>query len=81
MMNWITEEEYDAATAQELRAIRAEIRRAMREKRMTVNAVSKGSGIAYCAVRDFIHGSRVPSYKTMSRIRLYVKRYVPEKRR
>jgi len=79
MMNWITEEEYDRATASELRAIRAEIRRTMREKRMTVNAVSKGSGIAYCAVRDFIRGARVPSFKTISRIRLYVKRYQPEK--
>jgi hypothetical protein len=28
-------------------------------------------------VRDFIKGARVPSYKTISRIRYFVKRYEP----
>lgn len=76
-MTWITEDEFDRVTRAEIRAIRDEVRRGMREKHLKINAVSKGSGIAYCAVRDFIKGARVPSYKTISRIRYFVKRYEP----
>ena len=78
-MTWITEEEYDQQTRREVHALRDEVRRTMREKRLKINAVSKGSGIAYCAVRDFIKGARVPSYKTISRIRYFVRRYTPDK--
>lgn len=74
-MTWITEEEFDHATQNEIRAMRAEVRRMMREKRLRINAVSKGTGIAYCAVKDFVYGARIPSYKTISRIRLFVKRF------
>ncbi len=78
-MVWITEDEFNEVTRREVRAIREEVRRTMREKHLRINAVSKGSGIAYCAVRDFIKGVRVPSYKTISRIRYFVKRYTPER--
>ena len=78
-MTWITEEEYDQQTRREVHALRDEVRRTMREKHLKINAVSKGSGIAYCAVRDFIKGARVPSYKTISRICYFVKRYTPDK--
>ena len=55
--------------------MRDEVRRTMREKHLRINAISKGTGIAYCAVRDFVKGTRIPSYKTISRIRLFVRRY------
>ena len=42
-----------------------------------VYEVAKGTGIAFCAVRDFVKGARVPSYKTISRIRYFVRRYQP----
>lgn len=74
-MTWITDEEYDQRTRAEIRAMRDEVRRAMREKHLRINAISKGTGIAYCAVRDFVKGTRIPSYKTISRIRLFVRRY------
>ena len=74
-MTWITEQEYDQQTRTEMRVIREEVRRTMREKHLRINAVSKGTGIAYCAVKDFVYGARIPSYKTISRIRLFVKRY------
>lgn len=57
--------------------MRDEVRRTMREKHLRINAVSKGSGLAFCAVRDFISGTRVPSYKTISRIRYFVQKYEP----
>lgn len=78
-MTWITENEFDQQTRREIHAMRDEVRRMMREKHLRINAVSKGSGIAYCAVRDFVRGARVPSYKTISRIRYFVRKYTPEK--
>ena len=74
-MTWITEQEYDETTRREVKSMRDEVRRTMREKHLRINAISKGTGIAYCAVRDFVKGTRIPSYKTISRIRLFVKRY------
>lgn len=74
-MTWITEQEYDQQTRLEIHQMRDEVRRTMREKHLKINAVSKGTGIAYCAVKDFVYGARIPSYKTISRIRLFVKRY------
>lgn len=79
MMTWITEREYDEQTRLEIHQMRSEVLRMMREKHLRVNAISKGSGIAYCAVRDFVKGVRVPSYKTISRIRYFVRRYTPDK--
>jgi len=78
-MTWITEDEYERQTRLEIHQMRDEVRSTMREKHLKINAVSKGSGIAYCAVRDFIRGVRVPSYKTISRIRYFVRRYTPDK--
>ena len=74
-MTWITEQEYDETTRREVKSMRDEVRRTMREKHLRINAISKGTGIAYCAVRDFVKGTRSPSYKTISRIRLFVRRY------
>ena len=74
-MTWITEQEYDETTRREVKSMRDEVRRTMREKHLRINAISKGTGIAYCAVRDFVKGTRIPSYKTISRIRLFVRRY------
>ena len=74
-MTWITEQEYDETTRREVKSMRDEVRRTMREKHLRINAISKGTGIAYCAVRDFVNGTRIPSYKTISRIRLFVRRY------
>ena len=74
-MTWITEDEYERQTRLEIRQMRDEVRRTMREKHLRINAISKGTGIAYCAVRDFVNGTRIPSYKTISRIRLFVRRY------
>ena len=74
-MTWITEQEYDETTRREVKSMRDEVRRTMREKHLKINAISKGTGIAYCAVRDFVKGTRIPSYKTISRIRLFVRRY------
>ena len=76
-MTWITEQEYDETTRREVKSMRDEVRRTMREKHLRINAVSKGSGLAFCAVRDFISGTRVPSYKTISRIRYFVQKYEP----
>ena len=74
-MTWITEDEFERQTRLEIRQMRDEVRRTMREKHLRINAISKGTGIAYCAVRDFVKGTRIPSYKTISRIRLFVRRY------
>ena len=74
-MTWITEQEYDETTRREVKSMRDEVRRTMREKHLRINALSTGTGIAYCAVRDFVKGTRIPSYKTISRIRLFVRRY------
>ena len=71
----MTEQEYDETTRREVKSMRDEVRRTMREKHLRINAISKGTGIAYCAVRDFVKGTRIPSYKTISRIRLFVRRY------
>lgn len=76
-MTWITEDEFERQTRLEIRQMRDEVRRTMREKHLRINAVSKGSGLAFCAVRDFISGTRVPSYKTISRIRYFVQKYEP----
>ena len=74
-MTWITEDEYERQTRLEIRQMRDEVRRTMREKHLHINAVSKGTGIAFCAIKDFLRGTRIPSYKTISRIRLFVRRY------
>ena len=74
-MTWITEDEFERQTRLEIRRMRDEVRRTMREKHLRINAISKGTGIAYCAVRDFVKGTRIPSYKNISRIRLFVRRY------
>lgn len=76
-MTWITDPEYDKQMRKEIHSMRYEVRQMMREKNLRINAVSKGTGIAFCAVRDFVKGARVPSYKTISRIRYFVRRYQP----
>ena len=79
-MRWISEEEYDTVWMRELGELRSGLLAMVDRGKANMYQIAKGTGLAYHTVSDFLKAGRVPTLRTVSRIRFFLNQQRLEQR-